>query len=115
LPIEVHLMTLTTRTLPSHIVFDEQGRAWLDGTGRKVVEIAIDNRAGLSAAQIHAAHPDLPLAKIHAALAYYYDHQAELDSEIERLDRYVEQVQSRHPNRVTRQELEDRLKQGSQK
>lgn len=108
-------MTLTSRILPSHIVFDEHGRPWLDGTGRKVVELAIDNRAGLSAAQIHEAHPDLPLAKIHAALAYYYDHQAELDSEIEQLERFVDQVQSRHPNRVTRQELEDRLKQGSQR
>lgn len=39
-------MTFTSRTLPSHIVFDEQGRPWLEGTGRKVVEIAIDNRAG---------------------------------------------------------------------
>lgn len=63
----------------------------------------------MSAAQIHAAHPDLPLAKIHAAPAYYYDHQGELDSEIERLDQYVEQAQSRNPNRVSRQELEDRV------
>jgi uncharacterized protein (DUF433 family) len=51
-------VTLTTRSLPSHIAFDEQGRPWVEGTGRKVVEIAIDHRAGLMAAQIHDAHPD---------------------------------------------------------
>ena len=33
---------------------------------------------------IHIQHPDLSLAQIHAALAYYYDHKAEFDAEIER-------------------------------
>lgn len=46
---EVMIRTLTSCTLPSHIVFDEQGRPWLEGTGRKVIEVAIDSRAGLSA------------------------------------------------------------------
>jgi uncharacterized protein (DUF433 family) len=68
-------MTLTERTLPSHIVFDDQGRPWLKGTGRKIIEIAYDKRGGMTAEQIHEAHPDLPLAKIYAALSYYYDHQ----------------------------------------
>jgi transposase len=27
------------------------------------------------------------MAEIHAALTYYYDHKAEMDAEIERLDR----------------------------
>lgn len=29
-------------------------------------------------------YPHLSLAQIHAALAYYYDHQTELDAEIQR-------------------------------
>jgi len=102
--------TLTSRVLRSHIVFDEQGRPWVEGTGRKVVEIAIDSRAGLSAGQIHEAHPDLPLAKIHAALAYYFDHQAELDGEIAQLAKYVEEIKAQHPNKITRETLEVRLK-----
>jgi hypothetical protein len=32
---------------------------------------------------MHYHHPHLSLAQIHAALAYYFDHQAEFDSEIE--------------------------------
>jgi uncharacterized protein (DUF433 family) len=102
--------TMTTRALPSHIEFDEQGRPWIEGTGRKVVEIAIDRRAGLSAEQIHEAHPDLPLAKIHAALAYYFDHQPELDGEIAQIVKYVEEVKKQHPNKITREMLEARLK-----
>jgi uncharacterized protein (DUF433 family) len=106
---EVMPMVLTTRTLPSHIVFDEQGRPWVEGTGRKVIEIAIDSSAGLSAAQIHEAHPDLPLAKIHAALAYYFDHQAELDAEITRIEQFVNEARAENPNKITRAVLEARL------
>jgi uncharacterized protein (DUF433 family) len=102
-------MTLTTRTLPSHIVFDEQGRPWVEGTGRKVIEIAIDHRAGLSAAQIHDAHSDLPLAKIHAALAYYFDHQAELDAEIARIEEFVKAARAEKLDQITRDVLRARL------
>ena len=37
-----------------------------------------------TAQELHEAHPDLTLAQIHAALAYYYDHKAELDAQSER-------------------------------
>ena len=32
---------------------------------------------------MHYQHPDLSLAQIHAALAYYFDHQDEFDRQIE--------------------------------
>jgi hypothetical protein len=34
--------------------------------------------------EMHAQHPHLSLAEIHAALSYYYLHQAKFDTEIER-------------------------------
>jgi uncharacterized protein (DUF433 family) len=84
-------MTLTPRTLPSHLVFDENGRAYLEGTGVKVVEIAEDVACGMSANEIHEQY-DLPLATVHAALSYYYDHQAQFDAEVEERRRYAEQA-----------------------
>jgi uncharacterized protein (DUF433 family) len=102
--------TLTARIIPSHILFDEAGRPWIEGTGRKVIEITYEKRAGLSAEQIQEAHPDLSLAKIHAALAYYYDHQQEMDAEMERLDRWVEEMRAKNPNQLTREMLEERLR-----
>src|SRR5258708_4912927 len=33
----------------------------------------------LSPAEIVANHPSITLAQVHAALAYYYDHRAEID------------------------------------
>ncbi|HUK92218.1 MAG TPA: hypothetical protein VLZ81_17590 [Blastocatellia bacterium] len=39
---------------------------------------------GWSSEEVHFQHSRLSLAQIHASLAYYYDHQVEVDSEIER-------------------------------
>ena len=37
---------------------------------------------GWSAEEIHRQHPDISVAQAHAALAFYYDHQAEFDHAI---------------------------------
>src|SRR5687767_13421241 len=67
----------------THIVLDERGRAWIEGTNTKVVEVVLDKLAhGWGAEEIHRHHPHLPLSKVHAALSYYYDHQGQIDEEI---------------------------------
>jgi hypothetical protein len=48
------------------------------------------------------------MAQIHAALAYYYEHQAEVDADIERRNRYVEELRAQQKNPFTREELEKR-------
>src|SRR5258707_636640 len=70
----------------SHIQVDERGVAWIDDSNVKVIEIAIERIAyGASAEQIHEQHcGHLTLAQIHAALAWYYDHQESIDAEIQR-------------------------------
>jgi uncharacterized protein (DUF433 family) len=68
-----------------HIRFDEQGRPWVDDTNVKVIEIVLDHLAyGWSAETVQENHPHLSLAQVYAALAWYYDHQQEMDGEIER-------------------------------
>ena len=75
----------------AHIHLDERGVAWIDNTNVKVIEVVLDKVAdGLSPEEIHLQYPGLSLAQIHAAFSYYYDHQAEIDSEIERQVREVE-------------------------
>jgi uncharacterized protein (DUF433 family) len=69
----------------THIELDEHGIAWIEGTRVKVIEVAIDKLVhGSSPEEIHFQYPHLSLAQIHAALAFYYDNQAELDSDIKR-------------------------------
>ena len=77
-----------------HIRLDQQGVAWIDDANVKVIELVLDRLAyGWSPEEIHFQHAHLSLAQIHAALAYYYDHQAALDAEIARQDATVRQLQ----------------------
>ncbi len=74
-------MTPVTTT---HIWLDDKGRAWIDDTQLKVIEIVLDTIADrMTPQEIHEDY-GLSLAQIYAALAYYYDHKAEIDAEIER-------------------------------
>jgi uncharacterized protein (DUF433 family) len=69
--------------LNSLIELDEQGVPWITGANTKVVEVVLDKMAhGSSPEEMHLQHPHLSLAQIHAALAYYYEHQAEVDADI---------------------------------
>ena len=74
---------MTAADVTNHIRFDDQGRAWVDDTRIKVIEIALDHVAyGWSADEIQRQHSHLTLAQVHAALAFYYDHQTEFDKAI---------------------------------
>ncbi len=69
----------------THICLDERGVAWIDQTNVKVVEVVLDKLAhGSSAEEMHFQYPHLSLAQIYAALAYYHDHQTEIDAHIKR-------------------------------
>jgi uncharacterized protein (DUF433 family) len=67
-----------------HIDLDESGVARIVGHRTKVIQIVMDKMSNnWNPEEIQAQYPHLSLAQIHAALAYYYDHQAELDGQIE--------------------------------
>jgi uncharacterized protein (DUF433 family) len=69
----------------THIKLDAQGKAWIDDTNVKVIEVVEDWLAHhQTAEEMHEDYPHLSVAQIHAALAYYYDHKEEFDAEIER-------------------------------
>jgi uncharacterized protein (DUF433 family)/uncharacterized protein YuzE len=75
----------------NHVVLDENGVAWIDDTNVKVIEVVVDRVAWeLGPEAIQRQHPNLSLAQIYAALAYYYDHQPEFNAEIQRQDKEVE-------------------------
>lgn len=64
----------------NHIRTDAEGRAWIDDTNVKVIEVVRDWLAhGSSPEELCCQFPHLTLAQIHAALAYYYDHQEHFD------------------------------------
>jgi uncharacterized protein (DUF433 family) len=71
----------------AHIRLDDQSRPWIDDTNVKVIEVALDHLGyGWNADTIQENHPHLSLAQVYAALAWYYDHQTDMDAEIARQD-----------------------------
>jgi uncharacterized protein (DUF433 family) len=64
----------------NHVHRDAEGRAWIDDTNTKVIEVVLDHLGyGWSADEIHFQYPHLSLGQIHAALSFYFDHQEEFD------------------------------------
>jgi uncharacterized protein (DUF433 family) len=62
----------------------------------KVRHVAVwHEEMGMSPAEIVATHPTITLAQVHAALAYYYDHQDEIRAAIAEEDRFVEELKAR--------------------
>ena len=84
----------TTKTEYKHILLDDKGSALIAGTKMKVIALVLAKTAyGWSPEELKVNHPYLTLGQIHAALAYYWDHQAELDHEIEKRLERVERLQ----------------------
>ena len=68
-----------------HIALDENNVPVITGTSMKVVELVLNQKAyGWSPQELQFQHPYLSMGQIYSALAYYADHQEELDEDIER-------------------------------
>jgi uncharacterized protein (DUF433 family) len=89
-----------------HIEINVGGVPLVAGTTTKVVEIVLDRLARhWDAEEIQRQHPHLSLAQIYSVLAYYHDHQAEVDQDIaDRLNK-VNQIAAAQPASVVREKL----------
>ncbi len=73
----------TSETRYKHIILDDGGVARIAGTTMKVIELVTTQQAyGWSPEELAFQFPHLTLGQIHSALAYYWDHQRELDREV---------------------------------
>ena len=92
----------------AHIEITPDGVPIVSNTTTKVVEVVLDRLAHhWDMDEIHRQHPHLTLAQICSALAYYYDHKAELDQVIEKQLRQVNRIKNRLGKSPVRQKLED--------
>ncbi len=72
----------------------------------RVAQIVMDYLAhGWSPDEMCRQHPDLRLAEVHAAMAYYYDHQEDIDREIEAECRQAAEQLERSANSPLRMRL----------
>jgi len=84
---------MTIKTCYEHIVIGEDGVPIIAGTTMKVIELVVERLAyGWSPEELHLQHPYLTLGQIHSALAYYWDHEEELNREIEQDLKDIDQM-----------------------
>lgn len=80
-----------------HIVLDDTGVPLIAGTTMKVIELVLEQRAsGWSPEELLTQFPYLSLGKIHSALAYYWDHQEELDHKIASDLAYIDELREKN-------------------
>ena len=79
-----------------HIEVSDDGRAYIVGDGFrfKVRMLVEEYLAGVHPEELERQHPPLTLSQIYSALAYYYDHKADIDQEIEKLNRFAEEFRA---------------------
>jgi uncharacterized protein (DUF433 family) len=103
------------KTLNEHIEITPGiagGKPRIAGHRITVQNIAIwHERLGKSVDEIVAEY-DLTPADVHAALAYYFDHRAEMDRSIAEGEAFAEALRQQTPSKV-RQKLQDRKADGT--
>jgi uncharacterized protein (DUF433 family) len=72
------------------------GRPRIAGTGVTVRRIVGCHQQGLSPQRITEEIPHLRLAQVHAALAYYYDHQGEIDADMVEEESKADRLEREH-------------------
>src|SRR6266446_5306212 len=92
----------------SHITVDADGVAWIDQTKVKVIEVVRDYLAyGWTPEEMHLHQPHLSLAQIYAAMSFYYDHQEELNSQIQSSLREADRLQEEFEDKTLRRKLQN--------
>jgi uncharacterized protein (DUF433 family) len=70
------------------------GKPRIVGHRIRVQDIVIWVEQGESVDQIVAAFPQLSLADVYAALAYYHDHRQQIDQDIREDEDFIRQIKS---------------------
>jgi uncharacterized protein (DUF433 family) len=96
---------MATKTLNEHIEITPGiagGKPRIAGHRITVQDVVVwHERLGKSADEIAAEH-DLSIADVYAALAYYFDHRAELDEAMRESEAFVEMLQRQTPSKLWR-------------
>jgi uncharacterized protein (DUF433 family) len=80
------------------------GKPRIAGSRICVSDIVIWTEQGRSPYEIVADFPHLTLADVYAALAYYHDHQSEIDRQIQDSEEFAVAMQAEHrPPDITTQ------------
>ena len=94
---------MSTANAYAHIVKANGEPARLENNRRwRVAQVVMDYLAhGRTPDEIVLHHPGLTPAEVHSAMAYYYDHQEEIDAEIRaELDQLDQESKTKQPSPI---------------
>jgi uncharacterized protein (DUF433 family) len=98
-------MPATAATEPLHITCNQDifgGKPCIAGTRIRVQDIYVWHELqGQSADQIVNSFPQLTHSGVYAALAYFWDHRAEMLAEIAKGDELIEQMKRKYPSKIS--------------
>jgi uncharacterized protein (DUF433 family) len=94
------VMALQT-TEYKYINLGEDGVPYIAGSTMKVVELVTSHLTyGWSPAELHFQYPHISLSQIHSALAYYWDHQAEVEADMQRRLELAQTLKAAAPSAI---------------
>ena len=102
-------MTLTIATDPAPIAVDADGVARVGGTRVRLDSVVTAYKQGATAEEIALNYDSLSLADIHAAIAYYLRHTAEVDEYLRTRQAEVDELRRLNESRIDRQAIRERL------
>ena len=92
-----------------HIQLDDSQVPVIEGSTMKVVELITSHLTyGWSPEELHFQYPHIALGKIYSALAYYWEHQAALDSDMKARLEKVQTLQRQARRSGIAQRLKER-------
>jgi uncharacterized protein (DUF433 family) len=100
---------MSIATAYGHITLSENGVPMIEGTTTKIVEIVLEIKAfGWSPEEVHFQHPYLSLGQIYSAMAYYFDHSQEFETEIKQRLEKVKNIRASLGESNVRIKLEEK-------
>jgi uncharacterized protein (DUF433 family) len=100
---------MSVATAYEHIVLNQAGVPFIEGTNTKIVEIVTEMKAyGWSPEEIHFQHKYLSLGQIYSALAYYWDNASEIDGDIKDRLAKIEDIRRQIGSSDIKQRLEEK-------
>lgn len=99
------------QTAYKHISLTDDGWPVIEGTRFKIKNLVSEQLAhGLTPGELLDQHPQLTLAQIYSALAYYEDHREQIDNEIRRGQELADSLQPDLDSRKLKERIKERAR-----
>ena len=102
-------MLTLTKTIPLPLAMTEEGVIRVGGTRVTLDSVMAAFKQGATAEDITQRYPSLQLADVYAAIAYYLNHEAEVEAYLQKRQQVAEEIRRQYESRYDPVGLRERL------